>query len=76
MRAPQNFQIWVRDGDTAMRQLTAPIRRISDVKRHAVQITTRDRENGGSSPPAEYGVPEGAGLRKLGSRRIASFGES
>ena len=25
---------------------------------------------------AEYGVPEGAGLRNLGSRRMASLGES
>ena len=28
------------------------------------------------SPFAEYGVPEGAGLRNLGSRRMVSFGES
>src|SRR5215813_8966797 len=29
-----------------------------------------------TAPNAEYGVPEGAGLRNLGSRRMASFGDS
>src|SRR5215831_5051454 len=29
-----------------------------------------------TAPNAEYGVPEGAGLRLVGSRRMASFGES
>src|SRR5262249_15012178 len=50
-------------------------RRISHVKRHAVQITARDGENDGSSPPiADSALLVGCGFAVVGRRRTVSSG--